>query len=174
MLVTVTPSAVVQNVLIRSVSRQSTAMAARRLVTQGQPFIGGNGCLRWYGRAGLEGGNFVVPAVARARMSGRGGSLPTGSGGPNPRPAPRLEVLVLSNSTKIGSCDVSPRASSPVDDTKSPMLKYRAPKTRVGRRALVGVRGLAAASDICRVRFRGIGSSIPPVGSLLRLGGPLV
>jgi hypothetical protein len=38
-LVILTPSAVDQNVLIRSVSRQSTAMAARRLDT-GPPFSG--------------------------------------------------------------------------------------------------------------------------------------
>ncbi len=39
MLVILTPSAVDQNVLIRSVSRQSTAMAARRLDT-GLTFLG--------------------------------------------------------------------------------------------------------------------------------------
>lgn len=82
-LVILTPSAVDQNVLIRSVSRQSIAMAARRLVT-GSTFSQGNICWRSYGRGsrkvcrfrcltgrGVIGGGRRVPAGGEWRRPDR-------------------------------------------------------------------------------------------------------
>lgn len=97
-LVMLTPSAVDQNVLIRSVSRQSMAMAARRLVT-GSTFLGGTVV---GDGTGAEAGKSVVSVVARARRERPGACA---AGGEGRRPDRRLETPP-SNSKGSGSGDV--------------------------------------------------------------------